>query len=158
MQYLVATTSTVSGGKTGPAIYTEVILESLSDESLIHYEEHNWYGYANFPRVIHRRTSAEIKHEADSGTGCSKGGVAYTIRDNIKWIVAWSNMKDKENKVYIDVIETDGSIDWGMYGSLVDTSKPKPKAVNKYWNRVVASIDPSSVTPLMKATLAAAIR
>ncbi|KAK8671434.1 hypothetical protein V6N13_038030 [Hibiscus sabdariffa] len=61
-------------------------------------------------------------------------------------------------QVYIDVIETDGSIDWGMYGSLVDTSKPKPKAVSKYWNRVVASIDPSSVTPLMKATLAAAIR
>ncbi|KAL4386390.1 hypothetical protein GQ457_09G027110 [Hibiscus cannabinus] len=146
------------GGKTGPAIYTELILENLSDESLAHYQQHNWYGSGNFPQIIHRRMSAEIKHEADSGTGCSKGGVAYTIRDNIRWIVAWSNMKDKENKVYIDVIETDGSIDWDVYGSLLDTSKPKPNAVNKYWNRAVASIDPSSVTPLMKATLAAAIR
>ncbi|XP_039002863.1 uncharacterized protein LOC120129431 [Hibiscus syriacus] len=140
-------------GKPGPAIYTDVTIDNCTNENLSLYDEVDWYGFANRPLVIPAQMSEKIKHQADSQTGDSKGGVAYTIKKNIRWVVAWSNMKDKDNMVYIDITETDEKIDWNFYQSLLDTSDSNPEAVNKYRNTTVANIDPSSVTPLMRAAL-----
>ncbi|KAK8999092.1 hypothetical protein V6N11_070270 [Hibiscus sabdariffa] len=144
-------------GKPGPAVYTDVTLENSTDDSFILYDLHNWYGSANYPQVVPAQLSEKVKHQADPQTGCSKGGVAYTIKNNIRWVVAWSNMKDKENKVYIDIIESNVAIDWEFYRTLLDTSYPNPDAVNKYRHTTVATIDPSSVTPPMKAAVDPAI-
>ncbi|KAK9019729.1 hypothetical protein V6N11_054237 [Hibiscus sabdariffa] len=146
----------VTQDKQGPAIYTFVTLDNWSNDYLTFYDRHNWYGSSDFSLGVSPRSSENIKHLADPQTGDSKGAVAYTIRKNIKWVVAWSNMKDKGNKVYIDVVETNGRIDWGVYESLLDASSPRPDAVNKCCNMAVANIDPSSVTPFVKATLTAA--
>ncbi|KAL4387109.1 hypothetical protein GQ457_09G027120 [Hibiscus cannabinus] len=143
--------------KQGPAIYTFVALENWSNHYLTFHDRHNWHGSYNFPLGVSPRSSENIKHLADPRTGDSKGGVAYTIGKNIIWVVAWSNMKDEGNKVYIDVVEADGRIDWGVYESLLDASSPRPDAVNKHGSMAVANIDPSSVTPLLKATLTAAL-
>ncbi|KAL4291459.1 hypothetical protein GQ457_14G020760 [Hibiscus cannabinus] len=85
-------------GRPGPAIHTDLILENNTGYSLALFDKVDWYGSANPPSVIQRRMPEKIKHQADSQTGCSKGGVVYTIRKNIRWLVAWSNMKDEDNK------------------------------------------------------------
>ncbi|KAK9019747.1 hypothetical protein V6N11_054255 [Hibiscus sabdariffa] len=140
-------------GLPGPAIYTAVTLGNDTDDGLTLYDYKDWYGSADHPQVIQPQLSEQIKHEADPQTGCSKGGVAYTIKNNIRWLVAWTNMKDEYNKVYVNIIEEDGKIDWDSYRSLLNTSSSSPVCVYKYEHVAVANIDPSSVKPLAKAAL-----
>ncbi|KAK8509521.1 hypothetical protein V6N12_001526 [Hibiscus sabdariffa] len=140
-------------GKPGPAIYTDVTLQNSTDDSLALYDKVDWYGSANHPVIIPARQPDKIKHQADPQTGCSVGGVAYTIRKNIRWVVAWSNMKDEDNQVYIDIIKTDEKIDWSFYQSLLKTSDSIADPVNKYKNTALAKIEPSSTAPGLKAAL-----
>ncbi|KAK9019738.1 hypothetical protein V6N11_054246 [Hibiscus sabdariffa] len=126
-------------------MYRNVSLKNSSNEDLIYYDHKDWYGSANFaPQLIPKQLSMQIKHRADSRIRGSKGDVAYTIRNNIKWIATWSNMKDKNNKDF--------------YQSLLDTSSPDPDTVYKFRFTAAAHVEPSSVTPLVEATLSSAIR
>ncbi|KAK8482437.1 hypothetical protein V6N11_044813 [Hibiscus sabdariffa] len=140
-------------GRPGPAIHTDLILVNNTGDSLALYDKVDWYGSANLPSVIQRRTPEKIKHQADSQTGCSKGGVVYTIRKNIRWLVAWSNMKDEDNKVYTEIIQNDFTINWSIYESLLDTSDSTADPVNKFKNSASAEIEPSSIAPVLKAAL-----
>ncbi|KAK8999091.1 hypothetical protein V6N11_070269 [Hibiscus sabdariffa] len=141
-------------GKPGPAMFTDVTLANATYEILTLSEIHNWYGTdANYPHVIPPLLPGKIKHYSDPLTGCSKGGVVYTVRNNIKWLIVWSNMRDEDNKVYIDIVAPGVEIDWDSYRKLLDKSSPIPAPVYKYQYTTMATIDPSSVTPLMMATL-----
>ncbi|KAK8482435.1 hypothetical protein V6N11_044815 [Hibiscus sabdariffa] len=140
-------------GKPGPAIYTDVTLNNSSDDNLALYDKVDWYGSANHPIIIPAQQPDKIKHQADPQTGCSEGGVAYTVRKNIRWVVAWSNMKDEDNKVYIDIIKTEDKIDWSFYQSLLKTSESIAEPVNKYKNTARAKIEPSSTAPDLRAIL-----
>ncbi|KAK8477036.1 hypothetical protein V6N11_044853 [Hibiscus sabdariffa] len=137
------------GGSSGPAKYTNVTLQNNTDDNLMLSGQKDWYGSANPPAVIQAKSSAEFKHEASSGS--SKGGVVYSVENGIKWIIAWSNMEDESNKVYIDI--TKDAVDWFSIELLLANSTSNPPSVTKFGFTATATIQPDSSTPSLTANL-----
>ncbi|KAK8485084.1 hypothetical protein V6N11_055389 [Hibiscus sabdariffa] len=85
----------------GPAL--EVILHNESNDYLNLSGQIEWSGSEHPPKSLPEKTSVKFN------AGNSKVGVVYTIKNDIKWIIAWSNLTGESNKVYIDII--DGNVD-----------------------------------------------
>ncbi|KAK8509507.1 hypothetical protein V6N11_055211 [Hibiscus sabdariffa] len=102
-------------GGSGPAVLTVGTLENKLSNDLNLSDRKDWFGSGTYLPVVPAKGSADFKQDADSQAGCSKGGVVYTLQNGIKWVVAWSNMKNERNKVYYDTTDTD--IHWSTVES-----------------------------------------
>ncbi|KAK8991981.1 hypothetical protein V6N11_044874 [Hibiscus sabdariffa] len=135
----------------GPAHHTDVTLQNKSNVNLSLSSQKDWYGSEQPPKDIDANSSASFLSVADVKTGSSKGGVVYTVTGKIKWVVAWSNMKDESNKVYIDITDTD--VDWPTVELFLDNSTFDPSPVSNLGYSATAMIHPDSPTPLLIAKL-----
>ncbi|KAK8991896.1 hypothetical protein V6N11_044793 [Hibiscus sabdariffa] len=70
-----------------------------------------------------------FQHLADSNVGSSEGGTVFVVKQDIKLVVVWRNMRDESNKVYID-ITTDTTINWNFYKTQLATSSSHAEATN----------------------------
>ncbi|KAK8501511.1 hypothetical protein V6N12_010259 [Hibiscus sabdariffa] len=80
-----------------------------------------------------------------------RGGTVFVVKQDIKLVVVWRNMRDESNKVYID-ITTDTNINWNFYKTKLTTSSSHAEATNLGYKATV-DIDPNSVTPNLTAKL-----
>ncbi|XWS75298.1 hypothetical protein CRYUN_Cryun01aG0074500 [Craigia yunnanensis] len=140
---------------TGIPEYTEIIIETFSDQVL--KLDHNtfWKGSrANFfEKAIPNDTVRRFTHQADSGEEIigSVGGLEYLIGENIKWIIAWSNTKNEINKVYTQILQ-DEVVNWNEIKDNLDKSGPHYKIVKSHYSSDIV-IDPASATPTVQATV-----
>ncbi|KAK8509484.1 hypothetical protein V6N11_055243 [Hibiscus sabdariffa] len=135
----------------GPAYYTDVTLQNNSNVNLSFSSKKEWYGSEQPQKDIEANSSASFLSLADTDAGSSKAGVVYAVTGDIKWVVAWSNMKGESNKVYIDITDTD--VDWHTVELFLDNSTFDPSAVSKLGYTATAMIHPDSPTPLLIAKL-----
>ncbi|KAK8486889.1 hypothetical protein V6N11_044752 [Hibiscus sabdariffa] len=137
--------------KVGPAIYTEVYFNNVTDNDLSTYDKKDWYGSGNQPLNVPSLQTRYFKHMADSYVGSSEGGAVFVIKQNIKWVVVWRNMMNEDNKVYTE-ITTDTNINWEFYQTQVKASSNHAEAT-KLGYKITVDIDPYEVTPNMNAKL-----
>ncbi|KAH1064487.1 hypothetical protein J1N35_029474 [Gossypium stocksii] len=97
-------------------------------------------------------TSSFKQQAASEGSDrCASGYVTYNIEDNLRWIIAWRNAMDEQNKVYTAIISRakKGSTEKLVRGS-TDKSSFDDNSI-KY--AAEAEIDPTSSRPTVKAKL-----
>ncbi|KAK8501492.1 hypothetical protein V6N11_013506 [Hibiscus sabdariffa] len=131
--------------KMGPAIFTDVYLNNLTLQDLSPCETKYWYGSESEPEDVPPKQIQYFQHMADSDVGCSEGGVVFLIKQDIKWVVAWRNMVDEENKVYTD-ITTESIINWEFYKKQLKNSVSHVQA-NNLGFKATLNIDLYSVEP-----------
>ncbi|KAK8991905.1 hypothetical protein V6N11_044802 [Hibiscus sabdariffa] len=131
--------------KMGPAIFTDVYLNNRSRQDLSPSETKYWYGSENKQEDFPPEQIQYFQHMADSDVGCSEGGVVFLIKQDIKWVVAWRNMVNEDNKVYTD-ITTESVINWDFYKKQLKKSVSHVQAENLGF-KATLNIDPYSVEP-----------
>ncbi|KAG8490229.1 hypothetical protein CXB51_015480 [Gossypium anomalum] len=113
-----------------------------------------WHGYGDPPETIAQHSASEFRHSGD--TVGSVGAVSYLVGDKVRWIIAWSNGGEdtlKLNKVYSEINEVSGGINWCSIKESLDQNVPKYTARNNnYGYSADLMIDPTSNTPTMTAT------
>ncbi|KAK8976390.1 hypothetical protein V6N11_013526 [Hibiscus sabdariffa] len=137
--------------KVGPAVSTEVYLNNQTDQNFSTYDKKDWYGSGNQPLNVPALQTRYFQHLADSNVGSSEGGTVFVVKQDIKLVVVWRNMRDESNKVYID-ITTDTNINWNFYKTKLTTSSSHAEATNLGYKATV-DIDLNSVTPNLTAKL-----
>ncbi|KAK8478369.1 hypothetical protein V6N11_044800 [Hibiscus sabdariffa] len=137
--------------KVGPAVSTEVYLNNQTDQNFSTYDKKDWYGSGNQPLNVPALQTRYFQHLADSNVGSSEGGTVFVVKQDIKLVVVWRNMRDESNKVYVD-ITTDTTINWNFYKTQLATSSSHAEATNLGYKATV-DIDPNSVTPNLNAKL-----
>ncbi|KAL4290188.1 hypothetical protein GQ457_14G021130 [Hibiscus cannabinus] len=136
----------------GDALLTQGTLENNSNDGLSLSGFNDWSGSGTCPNVTPAKLSLTFCHNADAQGAGSKGGVVYTVGNGgIKWVIAWSNMQNDENKVYVDI--TDTAVDWSAVKSSLENSSPNPSAVTKNGYTTTATIDANKNLPSFTATL-----
>ena len=70
----------------GPAFYTDVTLQNISNDNVNLADQIDWFGSGNRPFVLQAMWSNKIKHDADPRAGSSKGGAVYATPAGIKWV------------------------------------------------------------------------
>ncbi|KAL4290852.1 hypothetical protein GQ457_14G020600 [Hibiscus cannabinus] len=131
--------------KTRPAIFTDVYLNNRTRQDLSPSETKYWYGSENKQEDLPPEQIQYFQHMADSDVGCSEGGVVFLIKQDIKWVVAWRNMVNEDNKVYTD-ITTESVINWDFYKKQLKKSVSHVQAENLGF-KATLNIDPYSVEP-----------
>ncbi|KAL4289595.1 hypothetical protein GQ457_14G021040 [Hibiscus cannabinus] len=140
----------------GDALLTQGTLENNSNDGLSLSGFNDWSGSGTCPNVTPAKLSLTFCHNADAQGAGSKGGVVYTVGNGgIKWVIAWSNMQNDENKVYVDI--TDTAVDWSAVKSSLENSSPNPSAVTKNGYTTTATIDANKNLPSFTATLGVSI-
>ncbi|GMI90426.1 hypothetical protein HRI_002711900 [Hibiscus trionum] len=133
--------------------HTEGYLRNDSQHTLALKSSKVWEGdqRTKFPETILFRDVGEFTHDAGPNDG-SVAGLAYQIADDgKKWIVAWSNPRGEDSKVYTDIV--DGYIDWvQIKKELDDRGEPSYEAV-RFGYRAAVVIDPKACSPVMTATI-----
>ncbi|KAL4291594.1 hypothetical protein GQ457_14G020360 [Hibiscus cannabinus] len=132
-------------------ISTEVYLNNQTDQNFSTYDKKDWYGSGNQPLNVPALQTRYFQHLADSNVGSSEGGTVFVVKQDIKLVVVWRNMRDESNKVYID-ITTDTTINWNFYKTQLATSSSHAESTNLGYKATV-DIDPNSVTPNLNAKL-----
>ncbi|KAK8991906.1 hypothetical protein V6N11_044803 [Hibiscus sabdariffa] len=137
--------------KVGPAISTEVYLNNLTDQSFSILDKKDWWGTGKPPVNVPALQTRYFMQLADSYKGYSEGGLVFVVKDDIKWVVAWSNILDQDNKVYTEITKKD-SVDWDKIKQQLELSGSHAEVTNEGYKSTV-DIDPYSVTPNMNAKL-----
>ncbi|KAK8490655.1 hypothetical protein V6N12_076270 [Hibiscus sabdariffa] len=145
--------------KVGPAVSTEVYLNNQTDQNFSTYDKKDWYGSGNQPLNVPALQTRYFQHLADSNVGSSEGGTVFVVKQDIKLVVVWRNMRDESNKVmsrphpHIPTPPTtDTTINWNFYKTQLATSSSHAEATNLGYKATV-DIDPNSVTPNLNAKL-----
>ncbi|XP_039002875.1 uncharacterized protein LOC120129451 [Hibiscus syriacus] len=148
---VVTGTVTAPSSKVGAPIYTKVSFNNQTDQDFSSYDEINWNGSGNQPLNVPSLHTRYFQQLADSYVGSSEGGSVFLIKENIKWVVAWSNMIKEDNKVYTEIV-TDDTIDWGKIKKRLKMSNKHAEATYLEYKSTV-DIDLSSVKPKLNAKL-----
>ncbi|KAK8485085.1 hypothetical protein V6N11_055390 [Hibiscus sabdariffa] len=128
----------------GPGPVLEGIVFNYSDNDLILLDQREWYGSVKPPQVIRKESSAKINYD-----GYSKVGVVYKAKNDINWVLAWSNMSGENNKVFIDITET--VVDWSAVEMSLEKSTSHPPPVHKYGSTATAMIDQKNDVAVLTA-------
>ncbi|XP_039002886.1 uncharacterized protein LOC120129467 [Hibiscus syriacus] len=140
-----------SPSKVGPAISTEVYLNNQTDEDLSTFDKKDWYGTGNQPLNVPSHQTRYFQHLADSNVGSSIAGSVFVIKQNIKWVVAWRNGNNEDNKVYTE-ITTDSPINWDNINAQLKKATNHAEA-SKLGFKSTLDIDPTSNKPNLNAKL-----
>lgn len=80
-----------------PVVYTECLFQNQAGQCLTPYKAFNILGHGDPPKTIQDQETGEFKHFPDSD---GLVGVAeYILEHMLKWVVAWSNIPGKPDKV-----------------------------------------------------------
>ncbi|KAK8991971.1 hypothetical protein V6N11_044869 [Hibiscus sabdariffa] len=136
----------------GAALLTQGTLQNNSNDSLSLPVFLDWSGSGTCPNVTPAKLSLTFCHNANAQGAGSKGGVVYTVGNGgIKWVIAWSNMENDANKVYVDI--TDAAVDWSAVKLSLESSSSNPSPVSKNGYTTTATIDADKNLPSFTATL-----
>ncbi|KAL4332872.1 hypothetical protein GQ457_07G019680 [Hibiscus cannabinus] len=145
----------------GDTKYTEGYLRNSSGEMMTLLSHEIWVGAVPpFPDIILDQGTGEFKQSADSGDGNTPGCVgalAYKFKgdgDNeIKWVVAWSNLEGPDSKVYTDLF--DRPMQWSEIRTLLEKDGRPNYQTDKFGFHLEIDIPPRDRTATMKASIEA---
>ncbi|KAK5832917.1 uncharacterized protein LOC128292762 [Gossypium arboreum] len=134
-----------------PIVYTECLFQNQAGQCLTLYKAFNIHGHGDPQKTIQDKETGEFKHFPDSEG--LVGVVEYILEHKLKWVVAWSNIPGKPDKVYTQILEMKEGIDLVKIKFQLDFSGNQSCA-NKLGYSAEAIINShTDIKPTMKATL-----
>ena len=104
-----------------------------------------------FPGTIDKDQKGKFTHLGGSEGG-SYAAIVYKLQgDGKKWVVAWKNLKDNNNKVYTEI--TDQAVNWSDIKDKLDAEGSASYETTKFSYHAEVKIDPKGNSPNMKAVI-----